>query len=149
MSLSNVLNPDLVILDMQATNKREAIEELLDTLMSTGKVSSREDALACVLDREAKISTGIQFGIAIPHGKCTTINTLVACIGLKKAGLDFESLDGEPSRIFFMTLSPVDETGPHIELLAEISNILKTEEVREELVKADSVDQVLEILSGY
>jgi PTS system nitrogen regulatory IIA component len=97
------------------------------------------------MERERKMSTGIQHGVAIPHAKTKAVKNLVACIGLKKEGVDFASLDGEPSRIFIMTLSPVDRVGPHVQFLAEISMVIKTEEAREHLLQAKSAQEVLSV----
>jgi len=113
--------------------------------MKSGKVSDREKALKEILDREKKMSTGIQHGVAIPHAKSSAVKELAACIGLKPEGADFASLDGEPSRIFIMTLSAADRTGPHVQFLAEISNVLKSKGVREKLLEAKSKAEVLRL----
>jgi len=145
MKLKQVLNEDMISLHLQGTTKEEIIEELLDIIMKSGKVSDRETALKEILDREKKMSTGIQHGVAIPHAKSSAVKELAACIGLKPEGADFASLDGEPSRIFIMTLSAADRTGPHVQFLAEISNVLKSKEVREKLLEADSRTEVLRL----
>jgi PTS system nitrogen regulatory IIA component len=135
-------------MDVRGTTKDEIIEYLVDMLWDTGKVSSREDALRCVREREEKMSTGIQNGIAIPHGKTAAVDQLLACIALKKEGVDFDSLDGEPSRIFIMTLSPVDRSGPHIQFLSEVSQLLQDKEARKSLLAANTPREVLDIVTG-
>jgi PTS system nitrogen regulatory IIA component len=115
--------------------------------MTTGKVKDRGKAMACLLAREAKMSTGMQNGVAIPHGKTEVVDELVACFALKKEGVDFESLDGNPSNIFIMTLSPEYRTGPHIQFLAEIGKLLKERAHREEILKAGSKKEILDILT--
>lgn len=145
MKLKNVLNEDMISIDLKGTEKQEIIEELLDILMRSGKVKDRDEALKALLEREEKMSTGIQYGVAIPHAKVAGVTELAACIGIKPEGVDFASLDGEPSRIFIMTLSSVNRTGPHVQFLAEISNVLKSKAVRQELIEAESKKEVLKI----
>ena len=133
-------------MDLPGRSKEEVIEALLDVAMTTGKVKNREAALADVLERENKMSTGIQAGIAIPHGKTDAVDELIACIGIKREGIDFESLDGHPSRIFVMTLSPSNRVGPHVQFLAEISRLLRQKEVRDQILSAESEETLLNLL---
>jgi PTS system nitrogen regulatory IIA component len=132
---------------LKGTTKQEIIQELLDLLVKSGKIKNREAAEAAIMDREHKMSTGMKHGIAIPHGKTQTIHDLVACIGISDQPVDFDSLDHEPCRIFIMTLSPIDKTGPHLQFLAEISLLFKSSEKRAEILAAASSEQVLKILT--
>lgn len=146
MELEKVLHPDVVSLNLGGETKQEIIEALLDILMNTGKVGDKQTALACLLERERKMSTGIENGVAIPHAKTDVVEGLVACIGIKKMGVDFESLDGELSKIFIMILSPLHTSGPHVQFLAEISRLLKDEESRNEILSAASEEEILSVL---
>jgi len=146
MNLKKVLYPDVISLDLPGDTKNEIIESLLDLLVGTGKVKDRDAALACILEREKKMSTGIQNGVAIPHGKTPVVDELVACVGMKKAGVDFEALDNQPSKIFVMTLSPVNRTGPHLQFLAEVGQLLKQKNQREALLAAATKEEVLSII---
>ena len=146
MNLDRVLHPGVVSMDLPGETKQEIIEAMLDILMDTGKVGDRQTALACLLERERKMSTGIEHGVAIPHGKTEVVDDLVAGIGLKREGIDFESLDGEPCRIFIMTLSPLHRSGPHIQFLAEVSRLLKDGESREKILSAKNPEEVLEVI---
>jgi mannitol/fructose-specific phosphotransferase system IIA component (Ntr-type) len=119
---------------------------MLDILVKTGRIKDRAEALACILDREKKMSTGMKHGIAIPHGKTSAVDDLVACIGISSEEVDFDSLDREPCRIFIMTVSPIDKTGPHLQFLAEVSLLFKSAQKRAEILAAKSVDEVLKIL---
>jgi len=132
---------------MKGTTKEEIINELLDILVAAKKISDRSAALAAILDREQKMSTGMKHGIAIPHGKSPTINDLVACIGVSDGAVEFDALDHEPCHIFIMTLSPVEKTGPHLQFLAEISLLFKSAEKRQEILNASTPEEVLKILS--
>ena len=104
-------------------------------------------AKACIMDREKKMSTGMKHGIAIPHGKTDSISSLVACIGISEKPVDFDSLDQEPARIFIMTLSPIDKTGPHLRFLAEVSLLFKSPEKRKQLLNAKTTQEVIELLT--
>ena len=146
MNLRKVLNKNVVCMDLPGSSKAEVIEALVDIAVSTGKIKSKKAALQCVLEREDKMSTGIQAGIAIPHGKTDAVDELVACVALKREGVDFNSLDGDPSRIFIMTLSPANKVGPHVQFLAEISRLLRQKEARERMLSAGSEDELLDLI---
>jgi mannitol/fructose-specific phosphotransferase system IIA component (Ntr-type) len=147
MNLKTVLSKETICLHMKGTTKEEIINELLDILVAAKKISDRSAALAAILDREQKMSTGMKHGIAIPHGKSPTINDLVACIGVSDGAVEFDALDHEPCNIFIMTLSPVEKTGPHLQFLAEISLLFKSAEKRQEILNASTPEEVLKILS--
>ncbi|MDR1933772.1 MAG: PTS sugar transporter subunit IIA [Spirochaetales bacterium] len=147
MSLLKYLTLDTVTADLQGATKQEIIESLLDMLMSTGKVKDREAALAAVLDREKKMSTGMENGIAIPHGKTDAVEELVAAVGVSKHPVDFEALDKQLSQIFIMTLSSNQRTGPHIQFLAEISQLLRSADMRRKLIAAKEPRDILQILA--
>ena len=147
MNLKTILTKDLVSLHLKGTTKEEIINELLDILVAAKKIDDRGMAFAAIMDREKKMSTGMKHGIAIPHGKSPSINDLVACIGVSDVPVEFDALDHEPCRIFIMTLSPVEKTGPHLQFLAEISLLFKSSEKRKEILKATSVDEIIKVLS--
>ena len=147
MNLKTVLSKETISLHLKGTTKEEIINELLDILVVAKKIDDRPSALAAIMDRENKMSTGMKHGIAIPHGKSPTIHDLVACIGVSDEPVEFDALDNEPCRIFIMTLSPVEKTGPHLQFLAEISLLFKSAEKRKELLNASSEEEVLKILS--
>ncbi len=147
MDLRTVLTPETVDLHLKGSTKEEIIDELLDVLVKAGKVTDKEAAKECVLDRERKMSTGMKHGIAIPHGKTDTVSDLVACIGISDKAVDFDSLDQEPCRIFIMTLSPVNKTGPHLQFLAEVSLLFKSAEKRAQILNTADKAEVIRILT--
>jgi len=147
MNLKTVLTAETINLHLKGSTKDEIINELLDILVEAKKIPDRKAAYNAIMDREHKMSTGMKHGIAIPHGKSDTIQNLVACIGISDTPVDFDSLDHEPCRIFIMTLSPVEKTGPHLQFLAEISLLFKSAEKRQEILKADTKEAVVKILS--
>lgn len=148
MNLRKALTKETILTDLKGKTKEEIIDEMIGLLAATGKVRDRREALRVVLEREKKMSTGMQNGIAIPHGKTDKVDNLVAALGVKKEGIDFGALDNQPSRIFVMTLSPDSRAGPHIQFLAEISRQLSDAGVRERLLRAGSSDEILDILAG-
>lgn len=145
MKLKNVLNENVVKINLESTNKDDIIKELLNILNENKLVKDIDLAYSDIMSRETKMSTGIQHGVAIPHAKTKAVTQLTACIGIKKEGVDFNALDGEPSNIFIMTLSPSDHIGPHVQFLAEISRIIKTEEARQSILAATSSAEVLSV----
>jgi PTS system nitrogen regulatory IIA component len=147
MNLKTILTTETIELHLKGSNKKEIINELLDVLVRAGKIQDREAALNALMDREEKMSTGMKHGIAIPHGKCAATEDLIACIGISDSPVDFDSLDHKPCRIFIMTLSPVEKTGPHLQFLAEISLLFKSSEKREEILKAKTAEEVQKILA--
>ena len=147
MNLKTVLTKETVCLHLKGTSKEAIINELLDILVAAKKIDDRASAYAAIMDREQKMSTGMKHGIAIPHGKSPTVNDLVACIGIADTAVDFDALDHEPCRIFIMTLSPVEKTGPHLQFLAEISLLFKSSEKRQDILKAATGEDVIRILS--
>jgi len=147
MNLKTVLTADTINLHLKGSTKDEIINELLDILVAAEKITDRKSAFSAVMDREQKMSTGMKHGIAIPHGKSNTIQDLVACVGISDKSVDFDSLDHEPCRIFIMTLSPVEKTGPHLQFLAEISLLFKSAEKRQEILVAKTPDELIKILA--
>ncbi len=146
--LKETLNENLVTVDLQGSDKPGIIKALLDILCTTGKVHDPETALRDLLDHEAEMSTGMENGIAIPHVKTDTVDELVACVGVTRRKIDFESLDRQPSRIFIMTLSPRNSAGPHARFLSDIARLLKDNKVRKRILKAKTNAQLLEILTA-
>jgi len=148
MNLKKVLTKESILPQLKAENKAAAIEEMIDFLVHSGKITDRDTALKAVLNREAKMSTGMQNGIAIPHGKTDAVDQLLAVIAIKRDGLDFDSMDEQPCMIFILTLSPANRAGPHIQFLAEISKLLGRETLREKLVSAGSANEILNLLTN-
>ena len=148
MEFKDVLRSGCICLHLEGTTKEEIINEMIDMLVAAGKISDRQAILDAVLERENKMSTGMQYGVAIPHGKTATVDDMVVALGLKKEGVDFASLDGEPSRIFIMTISSVNRTGPHVQYLAEIGKLLQSEDIRKRLLDAESEDAIVALLTA-
>lgn len=148
MSFKKPLTVETICLDLKGTTKDAILAEMVDLLTASGCIRDRDAVLKAVTDREKRMSTGMQNGIAIPHGKTESVDCLVAALGIKKDGVDFGALDGQPSHIFVMTVSPDSRTGPHIQFLAEISRPLNDASVRNRLMAATSREEVLHLLLG-
>lgn len=148
MNPKRVLAKETIILRLKSATKDGVIEELIDVLVNSGKVKDRKAALKAVMDREKKMSTGLQNGIAIPHGKTDTIECLIAAIGLSPSGIPFDSLDGKPAQIILLTVSPASRTGPHIQFLADVSRVLHNEQTRQRVLSATHEEEILDLLSG-
>ncbi len=147
MNLRKILTEDLVRLELKGSTKAEIIREMVDMLHAAGRLRDRDAALKAIEEREAKMSTGMQHGLALPHARSDAVDRLVAAIGIKREGVDFQSVDGQPSRIFVMTLSPLNRTGPHIQFLAEIGRLISQPEVRQRILTATTPAGVIAALS--
>lgn len=148
MDIKKAISTDTVFQDLKSTTKMDVIEEILDLLIAAGRIrkENRAEVLNALLVRENKMSTGMQHGIAIPHAKTDAVEDLVAALAIKQEGIDFDALDGKPSHIFIMTISPLKRTGPHIQFLAEISRKLNQPSIREKLLLAQTKDEILQLL---
>ncbi|PIU40781.1 MAG: PTS fructose transporter subunit IIA [Candidatus Omnitrophica bacterium CG07_land_8_20_14_0_80_42_15] len=147
MKISDFLNFKAVSADLQATDKKGVIKELLELLYDAGAVKGNKEAiLKALLEREALGSTGIGQNVGIPHTKAAYVKKLVAAFGVSKKGIDFESLDGEPTHIFFLLLASEDSAGPHLKALARISRLLKDKYFRDSLMSAKDVKGILGII---
>lgn len=148
MTLKKPLTAETISLNLKGATKEAILSEMVDLLMASGHIRDRDAVLKAVTDREKRMSTGMQNGIAIPHGKTDSVDCLVAALGIKRDGVDFGALDGQPSNIFVMTVSPDSRTGPHIQFLAEISRPLNDASVRAKLLAAATREDVLRLLIG-
>jgi len=146
MNLKNVLNRDVIALHLKGKTKEAIVDELLEIASRSGRIKNLASAKVAVLERERRMSTGMKHGIAIPHGKTDAVDDLVACIGIADEGVDFDALDRENCRIFIMTLSPADKTGPHLQFLAEVSLLFKSSEKRAAILASTTPDEILKIL---
>ena len=148
MNLKKVLSPDTVWVDLKADTKQGIIEEMVDRLVAAGKISDREAVLQAVLEREAKMSTGMQNGVAIPHGRTESVKSLVTAIGLNKNGVKFDSIDGSPCTIFIMNIYSAKRRGPHMQFLAEVSRLISQPAERDKLLACTTNNDIYELVTG-
>ncbi len=147
MNLKKILTRDSILPELKANTKRGVIEEMASFMAAAGKFTNRAAAVQSLLAREEKMSTGMQNGVAVPHGKTDAVDQLVAAIAIHRAGVNFAAMDGKPSHIFVITLSPENRAGPHIQFLAEISKALSRPELRDQLLQASSADEIFGLLT--
>lgn len=148
MNLKKLLTTESILPQLEAESKEDVIAQMINHLVRTGKIADRDSALQAVLDRESKMSTGMQNGIAIPHGKTDSVDELIVVVGISKEGIEFAAIDGQPCHIFIMTLSPENRAGPHIQFLAEISKVLGNEKLRDDLKSTSSTEEILALLTA-
>ena len=124
MLLSSVFNPKSINIDLQSEEKDEVFEELVEELVNADPTLNRAAALQALREREAKMSTGIMNGIAIPHGKTDAVNDVRGAIGISRKGIDYDALDGKPVYLIFMLLSSPDSSELHLRVLKRLSRLL-------------------------
>jgi len=147
MTLASLLSEELIIPEMVATDRWQAIEEIVNRLVEEGQlnVAHRDEAVASLRHREETMSTGIGFGIAIPHASCDAVPEVTACFGRSKAGIDFESLDNKPVHFIVLFLVPKDQFQTHLRTLAAIAKFLNDPAVRTELREAGDAKAILSV----
>jgi Kef-type K+ transport system membrane component KefB/mannitol/fructose-specific phosphotransferase system IIA component (Ntr-type) len=145
-----IIHPNAIDADLKSSSKEQVIEELVGLLVSSGQLSAPEapKALKDVQEREELMSTGMQFGIALPHAKTDAVKNIVCALGVSKKGIDFKSLDGKPAHIFILILSPKDITGPHIRLMADISQLLMDKAIRDKILKASTREDIYRVITS-
>ncbi len=148
MSLLDILSVKSTLVGLKGFSKDEIIVELVDSLEVGSAIADRDKVLQAVLEREKIMSTGIGDGIAIPHGKSDAVTELSAALGIHKRGVDFDALDGEPTFVFFLLVSPANVSGPHIKALARISRMLKNDNFKKKLIEAGSSEEILGIIEA-
>lgn len=145
MKILDVLRKETILTDLKSKDKKGVIEELAASVSQITGINSRE-LVQVLLERERLGSTGIGGGIGIPHGKLANLESLIMGFGLSRKGVDFESMDGRPTHLFFLLITPENSTGLHLKLLARISRILKNDSFKKKLMKAAGSNEVYSII---
>ena len=147
MILTQILQPTCIKAPLDSKNKEDAIAELVELLANNGLFDNKDAVLEAVMTREETRSTGIGSGIAIPHGKCRGVKELVMAMGIAAEPINYDSIDNKPVTIVCLLVSPVDQTGPHIQALARISRLLLDEEFKAKLEKTTTPEDAYEMIS--
>jgi nitrogen PTS system EIIA component len=147
MKIIDLLAPPRILPDLNANNKRGVLEEVASTLVAGAEGLSLQTVVEVLLDRERLGSTGIGDHIAIPHGKLPQLPELMLAFGRSLKGVDFDSMDGKPSHLFFMLLAPVNSSGLHLKALAKISRMLMNQQFRDNLMKAHGADELFRLIA--
>src|SRR5437762_11492530 len=148
MDLADILSKDQIITELQAANRWEAIDELINNLVTTGKIKpEHHDAISAVVKkRENSMSTGIGFGIGIPHASTDLIHEVVGSLGRSKKGISFDALDNQPVNLVMLFLVPQGQFQKHLHTLANIAKLLHKSELRQALEQAPDADTMLKII---
>ena len=143
MEIKDILDEKMMVFDLKATTKEKVLKELVGILKKNGVIDDEEGFLNIVKKREEEFSTGIGYGIAIPHGKSDLVKKPSVVFGKSKKGVDYNSMDGKPAYIFFLIAVPENSDDLHLKVLAELSRSLMHEEVRKMLEKASTPEDVI------
>ena len=147
MKIVDLLHPDAIIPNLQSRSKDEALAELADALLKVAGDLNRSEVIDVLHERERLGSTGIGDGVAIPHGKLKSLDSLLISFARSADGVDFDAMDGKPAHLFFLLVAPEESVGVHLKMLARISKILKNPAVREQLVQASDAQQLYQIIA--
>jgi PTS system nitrogen regulatory IIA component len=146
MKITDILSLDLVIADLKGTTKPDVLNELAKALTSKYKEISLGNLIAVLAERERLGSTAIGDGIAIPHGKLRGVTKIIGAFGRHVQGVDFDSLDGGPSQLFFVLVAPEDSASLHLKALARVSRLLKEGSFREHLIAAKDSAEIYRLI---
>lgn len=148
MKIMDILVRDAVILDVESAGKEPLLAEMARALAKSVPSLDPDRLLEVLLEREALQSTGIGEGVAIPHGKMSGLDQLVATFARSREGLDFDSIDGQPTQLFFLLVVPEHSGGAHLKALARISRFFRDSGFRQKLVEAESLDEVFSAIEA-
>jgi len=145
MALVDLITPEVVKVPLKSRDKFGVIEELIQVLKDSGKITEKEKAIEAIHKREALGSTGLEMGVAVPHAKTDAVKTLTIAIGISPEGVEFGAIDGKPSKLFFLMLAAPNQSGPHIEALAEIAKLSKSKAFLDALMNAKTPEEVVKL----
>jgi len=149
MKLSEFLRPELIKVGLEAKDKWDAINQLVEMMVDANelKPEHKEDILEVVFDRERSMSTGMERGIAIPHANSSLIDEAVGALGISKSGISFESLDGQPAQIIILLVIPKDKFQQHVRTLAGIARLLNHEQMTDALRAVSDPQEAMKIIT--
>jgi len=144
--LIDLVTEKIVKIPLESKNKPDVLRELVQILKDAGEIEDYDGALKAVQERESKLSTGLEDGIAVPHCKTAAVSSLKLAIGISPEGIDFDSVDGKPSKLFFLLLAAPNLSGPHVEALAEIAKLAQSKAFCSALTQAANAKQVVDLM---
>ncbi|UCE49070.1 MAG: PTS sugar transporter subunit IIA [Phycisphaerales bacterium] len=148
MALIDMVAEEIVKIPLESKDKPDVLRELVQILKDAGQIDDFDAVLDVVQERELKGSTGLEKGFAVPHAKSLAVCSLKLAIGISPDGIDFDSLDKQPSKLFFLLVAAPDQSGPHVEALSEIAKLSHSNALCKALVNADNAAEVVELLKG-
>jgi PTS system nitrogen regulatory IIA component len=146
MQIAEFITEKEIIIDLKSRGKESSLSELLQRLQGNNLLKNSDKVLEILLEREKLGSTGIGQGIAVPHAKTDQVDKIVCALGISKAGVSFDSLDGEPVLIIFLVLAPIGATGEHLKALAKIARLLKDKVFKNSLITAKTPAEAYNII---
>ncbi|MFA6384961.1 MAG: PTS sugar transporter subunit IIA [Candidatus Omnitrophota bacterium] len=147
--LSSLLKEKYVELNLQEKDKKKVLVELVDFISDKGKIKDKKGILASLIKREKLGSTGIGNGVAIPHTRSAKVSDFVLAFARHAQGIDFGALDGEKTYVFFVLISPEENIGGHLKILAEVSRLVKDKFIVDRLKTAKDKKEILKVISTY
>ncbi len=147
MKIVDLIKREMVVPALAATEKRGILEELATYMAGRNPKIGRDMLAKVLIERELLASTAIGEGVAIPHGKLAAVNEIVACLGRARDGVEFDSMDGQPTYLFFVLVAPESSTGAHLKALARISRVFKDPEFRKRLLAAPDGDAMYQVVA--
>ena len=146
MKILDILDKECIIPELRSRTKEEVLEELTGALQDCKAHLDKDALVEVLLERERLGSTGIGDGIAIPHGKVQDLDELVLSFGRSTQGIDFDSMDGRPTHLFFLLIAPENSAGIHLRALAKISRLLKSSHFRQRLLEAETEEELFQVI---
>jgi len=147
MKIVDLIKRDMVVPELRATGKRGILEELAAYMAGRHARIDRATLAKVLIERELLASTAIGEGVAIPHGKLGAVGEIVACLGRAVKGVEFDSMDGQPTYLFFVLVAPESSTGAHLKALARISRVFKDPEFRRRLLAAPDGESMYNVVA--
>jgi nitrogen PTS system EIIA component len=148
MKILDLIQRDTVVPHLKGRTKPQILRELAANLVAQRPELDREQVTRVLIEREDLASTAIGEGVAIPHGKLPGVAQITACLGRVKGGIDFDSMDGQPTYLFFVLVAPENSTGAHLKALARISRLFKDPEFRQRLLAAEGAEEMYATLAA-
>ncbi|MDR2485203.1 MAG: PTS sugar transporter subunit IIA [Treponema sp.] len=149
MFLYELFPPELIKVGLEAEDKDEVFEEMVDQFCQIERSDTREEILEALRAREAKLSTGIRKGIAVPHGKTNALQKVHGILGISKRGIDYDALDGQPVYLLFMVLSPWKESESHLRILKRLAQLLDNAQFFTDLIAQRDAQGVSGVIKKY
>ena len=148
MRLSELIYRDSIKVGLEATNKWEAIEELVDHLVSARelRLADRHDVLEALFERERSLSTGLEHGLAVPHGRTTCVDEIITALGTSQEGIPFESLDGKPAHCIVLLVLPKASFQGYVHTLSGIASLGANAGLRDEIYQATTAEQIVKLI---
>jgi PTS system fructose-specific IIC component/PTS system nitrogen regulatory IIA component len=147
--LNDVFSRELIKIGLESKDKEEVFEEMADFFCQTTGIKSRQEILTALWEREAKMSTGIKRGIAVPHGKSSVLKNVYGVLGVSKKGIEYDSLDSQPVNLVFMILVPDTDSEAHLRILKRLAQIIDNHEFYSELLAQNNPRNASDIIKKY